>query len=112
MLKDLRIKISYELKYDLSYANNNFSNKASSINIMSFDTIDDNVIRCNSFSGINDVSSNITQSSKKDIELLLANYSFLTKKIFIHELAKYQIIKKGKVFDLVLENLLLKNENN
>jgi hypothetical protein len=88
ILKDLRTKISHKLKCGLSYANNNFSNEAGSSNVMPFDAIDDNVMECDLLFGIND---------KEDIESLLANYSFLTKKIPIYESAKHQMIKKGKV---------------
>ena len=40
-----------------------------------------------------------------------SNYFFLTKKLFIHKLEKFQNIKKGQISDLVLDNLF-NNENN
>src|SRR3990170_4571593 len=37
-------------------------------------------------------------------------YSFLTKKLPIHESEKFQSVKKGKLSDRVLENLLLNDD--
>jgi hypothetical protein len=45
------------------------------------------------------------------MELPERNYNFLTKKLPMHESAKYQSVKKGKISNRVLENLLLDDDN-
>src|SRR2546430_160888 len=47
-----------------------------------------------------------------DLPITEKDYNFLTKKLPINESEKSQIIKKGKFFDQVLENLLLDADDN
>src|SRR6185436_9825539 len=47
-----------------------------------------------------------------DLLVTERDYNFLTKKLPINESEKSQIIKKGKFFDRVLENLLLDTDDN
>ncbi|GES89190.1 hypothetical protein GLOIN_2v1788017 [Rhizophagus clarus] len=129
-LVNQRTKLKHELKYKLkSNVNNNFSNnyQEDSSNVISSDALDKDVMEYDPILEINDTSSDITEQLSEDIEqmsedikqlsediepLLTRNYFFLTKKIPIHELAKYQTIKKGKISDLILKNLLLDNVRN
>jgi hypothetical protein len=57
-----------------------------------------------------DLLPEITDLSPEIIEVD-NNYFFLTKKLPIHESAKSQKVKKGKISDLVLENLLMYDES-
>ena len=101
-LVNLRTKNAHASKYT-SYAENNFgtifqeagpSNAKPSDNVMEYDLLPE-----------------ITDPLPKVIEPLSErNYFFLTEKIPIHESAKVQIAKKGKISDLVLENLLPGNK--
>src|SRR5579859_5318778 len=70
-------------------------------------------MECEPVPEINVPLSNITGQAPKVAEPLFEKtHSFLTKKVPIHESEKYQKIKKGKISDLVLENLLPNNERN
>lgn len=115
-LVDPRTKDKHELKYNDSYVNNIFNNnyqEAGPSNIKPSDAVVDNVMEWDPLSEINDPLPNITDKLTEAIEpLSKRDYFFLTKKIPTHESAKYQMIKKGKISDLVLENLLLGNERN
>src|ERR1700722_70958 len=101
-LVDPRTKNAHASKYT-SYAENNFgtifqeagpSNAKPSDNVMEYDPLPE-----------------ITDPLPEVIEPLSErNYFFLTEKIPIHESAKVQIAKKGKISDLVLENLLPGNK--
>ncbi|MBV8802715.1 MAG: hypothetical protein JO131_07115 [Gammaproteobacteria bacterium] len=104
---DPRTKKSHELKYNKSYTNNNYGNNyqepEEGNNLMEYEPVPE----------INIPLSNFTGQSPEVIEPLSERtYSFLTKKVPIHESEKYQKIKKGKISDLVLENLLPDNERN
>jgi len=106
-LVDPRTKKSHELKYNKSYTNNNYGNNyqepEEGNNLMEYEPVPE----------INIPLSNFTGQSPEVIEPLSERtYSFLTKKVPIHESEKYQKIKKGKISDLVLENLLPDNERN
>src|ERR1700722_11132322 len=101
-LVDPRTKNAHASKYT-SYAENNFgtifqeagpSNAKPSDNVMEYDPLPE-----------------ITDPLPEVIEPLSErNYFFLTEKIPIHESVKVQIAKKGKISDLVLENLLPGNK--
>ena len=95
-LVDPRTKKSHELKYNNSYTNNNSGNN--------YQEAGNNLMECEPLPEINVPLSNITGQSPEVIEPLSERtYSFLTKKLPIHESEKS---------DLVLENLLPNNEDN
>lgn len=101
-LVDPRTKKAHELKYGGSSS----YQEAEEAGI--------NLMECDPSPEINvQLSNSITGQLPEVIEPLSeGNYSFLTKKIPIHESEKYQRIKKGKISDLVLRNLLPNNERN
>src|SRR5579859_6825812 len=106
-LVDSRMKKNYELKHNNSYTNssgNNYQEVEEAGNIL---------MECEPVPKINVPLSNITgQAPEVAKPLFEKTHSFLTKKVPIHESEKYQKIKKGKISDLVLENLLPNNERN
>src|SRR5579859_4251612 len=70
-------------------------------------------MECEPVPEINVPLSNITGQAPEVAEPLFEKtHSFLTKKVPIHESEKYQKVKKGKISDLVLENLLPNNKRN
>ena len=104
-LVDPRTKKNHELKYNNSYANNNSGN-----NYQETEKAGNNLMEYEPLPEVNVPLSNITGQSPEVIEPLSErNYSFLTKKVPIHESEK---IKRGKVSDLVLENILPNSERN
>ena len=98
-LVDPRTKKSHELKYNNSNTNNNSSNN--------YQESGNNLMECEPVPEVNVPLSNITDQSPEVIEPVSERtYTFLTKKLPIHESEKYQIS------DFVLENLLPNNEDN
>src|SRR5947208_5819685 len=57
----------------------------------------------------NEIDDNVMEHDPPVTE---RDYNFLTKKLLINESEKSQIIKKGKISDRVLENLLLDADDN
>ena len=112
-LVDPRTKKNHELKYNNSYTN------SSGNNYQEVEEAGNNLMECKPVPEINvplsDIIplSNITGQAPEVAEPLFEKtYSFLTKKVPIHESEKSQKTKKGKISDLVLENLLPNNERN
>ena len=100
-LVDPRTKSKHELKHK-KCADNNFDNNYQEAG-PSNAAVDNNVMECDP----------LPDQLPEVIEPLFErNCSFLTKKIPVYKLAKLQMIRKGKISDLVLENLLPDNEKN
>ncbi len=98
---DPRTKSKHELKYK-KCADDNFDNNYQEAG-PSNAAVDNNVMECDP----------LPDQLPEVIEPLFErNCSFLTKKIPVYKLAKLQTIRKGKISDLVLENLLPDNEKN
>ncbi|GBB97839.1 hypothetical protein RclHR1_30880001, partial [Rhizophagus clarus] len=103
-LVDLRTKASHKLKYNKSYANNIFSDdqEAGPSNVRP--NVDDNYAM--EYEPLLEmILSNAKQSDAVD------NKAMECEPLpDIHELAKYKSLKKGKLSNLVLENLIPDNE--
>ncbi|GET63728.1 hypothetical protein GLOIN_2v1788017 [Rhizophagus irregularis DAOM 181602=DAOM 197198] len=100
-LVDLRTKTKHGLKYNISYANNNFSNnyqEAEPSNANPSNNFGDDYQEA----GPSDVGQYTDDNNAMECEPLL-------EMIPIHESAKHKFTKKGKISDHVLENLLPDN---
>lgn len=76
-------------------------------NVMGYDLLyaDDNVMEYNLLPEITDPLPEVIEPFSE------RNYVFLTKKMPIHEPANFQMVKKGKISDHVLGNLMLDNQD-
>ncbi|GET54352.1 hypothetical protein GLOIN_2v1788017 [Rhizophagus irregularis DAOM 181602=DAOM 197198] len=100
-LVDPRTKTKHGLKYNISYANNNFSNnyqEAEPSNANPSNNFGDDYQEA----GPSDVGQYTDDNNAMECEPLL-------EMIPIHESAKHKFTKKGKISDHVLENLLPDN---
>ncbi|GBC39248.2 hypothetical protein GLOIN_2v1788017 [Rhizophagus irregularis DAOM 181602=DAOM 197198] len=100
-LVDPRTKTKHGLKYNISYANNNFSNnyqEAEPSNANPSNNFGDDYQEA----GPSDVRQYTDDNNAMECEPLL-------EMIPIHESAKHKFTKKGKISDHVLENLLSDN---
>lgn len=103
-LVDPRTKASHKLKYNKSYANNIFSDdqEAGPSNVRP--NVDDNYAMEYKLL-LEMIPSNAKQSDAVDNKVMECE-----PLPDIHELAKYKSLKKGKLSNLVLENLIPDNE--
>ncbi|UZN99464.1 uncharacterized protein OCT59_000734 [Rhizophagus irregularis] len=100
-LVDPKMKTKHGLKYNISYANNNFSNnyqEAEPSNANPSNDFGDDYQEA----GPSDVRQYTDDNNAIECEPLL-------ERIPIHESAKHKFTKKGKISDHVLENLLPDN---